>query len=73
LLINSKGDEDKLFDEIYTISFNIDEPQKIFKAKWKKEEVYGESPPPRTSHTSTVYKQNYFIIIGGEGYNCSNY
>jgi len=45
----------------------------IFKAKWEKEEVFGISPTPRTSHTSTVYKQNYLIIIGGEGYNCSNF
>ncbi len=45
----------------------------IFKAKWEKEEVYGLSPPPRTSHTSTAYKQNYFIIIGGEGFNSSKY
>ena len=44
-----------------------------FKAKWEKEEVYGMSPPPRTSHTSVVYKQNYLIIIGGEGYNDSKY
>ena len=42
-----------------------------FKAKWEKEEVYGTAPPPRTSHTSIVYKQNYLITIGGEGFNDS--
>jgi len=46
--------------------------QNIFKAYWEKEYTEGRLPPPRTSHTSTAYKNTHLIIIGGEGYDQSN-
>lgn len=58
---------------MFILNFEINETQKTFKATWEKEEVEGVLPSPRTSHTSTAYKENYVIIIGGEGYNESNY
>ncbi len=57
---------------MYKLKFTISHMQNIFKAYWEKEYTEGRLPPPRTSHTSTAYKNTHLIIIGGEGYDQSN-
>jgi len=68
-----KGNDDILFNDLYTLTFEISEIQKSFKAIWEKEYIEGNVPPQRTSHSSNIYKNNYLIIIGGEGYDISKY
>ena len=56
---------------MYTLSFEIVENEQKFTAIWSSEEVIGKKPPARTSHSATSYKNQYLIIIGGEGYDLS--
>jgi hypothetical protein len=67
-IFGGQGEEDKLFNDLYMLDFEIGENEKKFIAKWTLLDVHGKKPPPRTSHSATPYKSNYLFIIGGEGY-----
>ena len=61
-------------NDMYSLSFEINETEKKFFAKWKLEDIHGVKPQPRTSHSSVPFKSQYLIIIAGEGYNsCKDY
>jgi hypothetical protein len=67
-IFGGQGEEDKLFNDLYMLDFEIAESEKKFIAKWTLVDVQGIRPPARTSHSATSYKSNYLFIIGGEGY-----
>jgi N-acetylneuraminic acid mutarotase len=71
-IFGGQGDADKLFNDMYTLIFDINENNKKYIATWTLEDVVGKRPPARTSHSATAYKYQYLIIIGGEGYDDSN-
>ncbi len=72
-IFGGQGESDKLYNNLYTLVFDISEPNKKYNAVWSREEVVGKSPPARTSHSAAEYKSQYLIIVGGEGYDESIY
>jgi len=42
-----KGEEENVFNDMYTLSFTIDESEKKFIAEWKPERIDGIKPQPR--------------------------
>jgi len=57
-----------LFNDLYSFELIIDEEMKSnSKAIWKKIETNGPKPQPRSSHSCNNYKNEYLVIIGGEG------
>jgi hypothetical protein len=66
-IFGGQGHDDRLYNDLYTLSFDINESEKRFNAVWAIEETHGVKPPARTSHSSTAYKSHFLIIIGGEG------
>lgn len=76
-IILIKGVSEELFNDFFTLEFVTEEEiceedkkqtsiQKL-KAIWKQLKSNGPTPPARNSHSSCVYKNEYIIIIGGEG------
>ena len=68
-IFGGQGGDDHLFNDLYSLSFDIDEGEKKFIASWEKEDVRGKRPSPRTSHSCTAYRGEFLILIGGEGLN----
>lgn len=60
--------EERLYNDMYTLSFEINETDKKFKGIWELNETLGIRPNARTSHSSTSYRSQYLVIVGGEGY-----
>ena len=60
--------EERLYNDMYTLSFEINETDKKFKGVWDLNEAVGKRPTARTSHSSTAYRSQYLLIVGGEGY-----
>ena len=57
-----------LYNDLYSLVFDINESEKKFVAIWKLEEVKGILPPARTSHSTVSYNSQYLFVIAGEGY-----
>ncbi len=71
-ILSIKGQaDDELFNDLFTfeISFNEENNKKSKAADvtWKRVETNGKKPLPRSSHSCNSYKDEYLIIIGGEG------
>jgi len=63
-----KGENDELYNDIYSIEFFFNDETGIYsKAIWKQLETIGKKPLERNSHTCNLYRDEYLIIIGGEG------
>lgn len=62
-----QGEKDKLFNDMYLMSFDINEQEKQYKAIMSKEVTQGQTPSCRSSHTCVSYNNRYIFIIGGEG------
>jgi hypothetical protein len=67
-IFGGQGESDKLYNDIYSLVFEINESEKKFIAQWAIEDVQGRRPPARTSHSATSFNSQYLFIIAGEGY-----
>ena len=72
-IFGGQGLADVRFNDLYTLSFEINETEKKFVVVWNREHTTGTPPPERTSHSSTPYKNQFIVIIGGEGENQGNF
>ena len=68
-IFGGQAPNDELYNDMYTLNFDINEEKKIYKAVFKKEIIKDNSPLPkgRSSHSCVNYDNKYLIIIGGEG------
>ena len=68
-IFGGQAPNDELYNDMYTLNFNINEEKKIYKAVFKKEIIKENSPLPkgRSSHSCVNYDNKFLIIIGGEG------
>lgn len=77
-IFGGQGDGDIIFDDLYSVEIIEEQDAKgetIYVAQWElieKQTPKGElasypKPRARTSHSATVYKNRYMVIIGGEG------
>ena len=71
-IFGGQGENDKLFNDLYVLNFDICESDKKFTSKWNIEDVQGKRPPARTSHSATAFRNQFLFIIGGEGYSNGN-
>jgi hypothetical protein len=71
-IFGGEDDDEVLYNDIFTLTFDLNETDKKFIANWSFIETHGTKPPARTSHSATGYNGQYMIILGGEGYNKSN-
>jgi hypothetical protein len=68
-----QGKIDELFNDIFSFESLIDEENKSnSRAIWKSLETCGKMPP-RSSDTCNTYRDEYLIIIGGEGISENSY
>lgn len=65
-LFGGQGEKDKLFNDMYIMSFDINEQDKQYKVTMTKKVIEGEVPSSRSSHTCVSYNNRCIFIIGGE-------